>query len=133
MEMNPQHGHPTRLSWWFLLAPVFTAAFLWIGAMALIQGAMAHGRLDGVVALLLIPAALAVLGAPGYGYAFFNYKRWGTASSSAKAWIQASLVVAALAAGGAIIASIPTGFGPILSLWSLVMAVKLIIRFRKES
>ncbi len=92
-----------------------------------------HHRLDVPVVLLLVPATLAIIGAPGFVYAVFARGRWRAIGRVQKSWISASLIVSVLASAGAAIASIPTGLGPILALWTLVMAIKLSLIIRKES
>jgi hypothetical protein len=120
-------------SLWFLVAPLAAVAFLSVGAAALTQGALQRDRLEPVVALILSPAALAVLAAPGYVYAVLAHRRWRSSNQAVIAWIWASLVLGILASAGAIVASIPTGLGPILSLWSLVMAVRLLLMFGRRN
>ncbi len=133
MEMNPQHDTRQGCRGGFFSRRSLPRRFFGLAPWLSFREPWRTVGLDGVVALLLIPAALAVLGAPGYGYAFFNYKRWGTASSRCKSVDPSKPRRRRFSSGGRHHRSIPTGFGPILSLWSLVMAVKLIIRFRKES
>jgi hypothetical protein len=123
----------TKPSAWFLVAPLLAAAFLSVAGVALVQGAVQRDRLEPVVALVLVPAVLAALAAPGYIYGVLAHRRWRTIGRLVTIWIWASLVVGVLAAAGALVASIPTGLGPVLSLWSLVMAVRLLLMFRRRN
>jgi hypothetical protein len=118
---------------WYLIPPLATALFLWPPTVALVKGVWHHHRLDLPVALLLAPAILAIVAAPGFLYAVFSRSRWATIGNTSKLWITASIIVAVLASVGAAIASIPTGLGPILSLWTLVMAIRLLFIFRKQT
>lgn len=118
---------------WYLVPPVATTLFLWPATSALIQGAWQHRRIEGPVVLLLAPVALAILAAPGFVYAVFARGRWSVLRLAGHAWIGASLALAILAAVGAAIVSIPTGLGPVLSLWTLVASVRLALVIRKES
>jgi hypothetical protein len=119
-------------SFWYLVGPIVAAFFLSVGAAALAQGALQRNRLEPEVALVLAPAALAVLAAPGYIYAVLAHRRWRTSGGAVTVWIWTSLVLGVLASAGASVASIPTGLGPILSLWSLVMALKLLLMFKRR-
>jgi hypothetical protein len=120
------------LSGWFLAIPAITFCFLSLGALGLASGALQHKKLDSAVALLLAPAVLALLSAPGYLYGFATQHRWTRVGRNARLWIYSSLACGALAAAGATIASIPTGIGPILSVWSLALAVIFTLRFRRQ-
>jgi hypothetical protein len=130
-----QDGQPhaqagRTISGWFVTMPLVTFCFLSIGAVALTQGVLQRRHLEASVALLLTPAVLALVAAPGYFYALVSHDRWAGLTPPVSAWIWVSLVVAALAAAGAIVASIPTGIGPVLSAWTLVLVIKLAMRFR---
>ena len=118
------------LSVWYLIVPLLTAGFLLPGAVGLADGALQRHQLDFAVALILAPALLALIAAPGYFYVFLTHGGWAGAGRAVRRWSLLSLVLAAVASGASAVASIPTGLGPILSLWSLVMSVKLLSRFR---
>jgi hypothetical protein len=76
---------------------------------------------------VLAPTALAALAAPGYVHAFFKHRSGKIPGAKTNVWIVASLVLAVVAAAAAVVVSIPTGFGPILCLWALVMALRFLL------
>jgi hypothetical protein len=116
-----------------LLVPALTATFLGPGAVAIVRGVLLRRSLDLPVGLLMIPIVLAVLAAPGYLFAIFTQQKWEESRGGTKAWVSASLAVAAFAAASATVASIPTGFGPVLSLWSLVLVLRLAARYSRRT
>jgi hypothetical protein len=130
---SASHLGPPPLSSWFVAVPAATFCVLSFGAIGLVSGALKHARIDGTIAMLLAPAVLGVLAAPGYLYAFASQSKWARASPAVKAWVYISLVGAAAASLGAAIASIPTGIGPVLSIWCFTLVAIAAVRFRRET